>query len=206
MVAYQKALRFSHEDKENLSVPGMIFSFLWRVCEIGPRVISIGLFAALFHEVVFIVVSVHWVFMSAWLFCQKTRFYQNRCEERFFNIVCGYVLVFCFLNVRDGRTRYRMLVYYLIVYVENWTMMGFWFYFTDEKSAWFYIPTFFVVSLGVILQLIFQLIYYRFFHPLGSGAIPCCPPQGEYTCYQSLCHELDLDELNYVENEHTTPV
>ncbi|XP_053389811.1 XK-related protein 6-like [Mercenaria mercenaria] len=206
MVAYQKALRFSHEDKENMTIPGMIFSFLWRACEIGPRVISLGLFAALFDYFVFIIVGLHWIAMSSWLFCQKTQFYQNRCEERCFNIVCGYVLVFCFLNVRDGATRYRMLVYYFIIYAENFTMMGFWFYFTEDKSQWFYIPTFFVVSLGAILQLFFQLTYYGCFHPLGRGSIPCCLKGQEYSCYQSLCHELDPDEIGYIENPHTTNV
>lgn len=206
LVAYQKALRFSHEDKENLTIPGMICSFLWRAFEIGPRVIALGLFAALFHHVVFIVVGVHWIAMSSWLFCQKTQFYENRCEEKFFNIVCGYVLVFCFLNVRDGRTRYRMLLYYFVVYAENWTMMGFWFYFTEDKSAWFYIPTFFVLSLGVILQIFFQLLYYGCFHPMGRGEIPCCLGQGEYTCYQSLCHDLEVQESGDLRYEQTYSV
>ena len=197
LVAYQNALRYSHEDKENMKIPGMIFYFLWRACEIGPRVIALGLFWSQFKYLAFIVLGAHWVFMSSWLFCQKTRFHQNRCEEKFFNIICGYVLIFCFLNVRDGRTRYRMLVFYFILYLENWSMMGFWFYFTDDKSEWFYLPAFFVVSLSVFAHLFFQLLYYGCFHPLGAGKIPCCPPRGEYFCYQSLCHDLNESDNEY---------
>ncbi|XP_052256082.1 XK-related protein 6-like isoform X2 [Dreissena polymorpha] len=147
MVSYHKALRFSHEDRGNMSIPGSILYFLWRAVEIGPRVIALGMFASQFKWGVFIVVGVHWIAMSSWLICQKTQFYQNRCEEKCFNFVCGYVLVFCFLNVRDGRTRYRMILYYFIFYIENWLMLGFWFYFTDAKSQWFYLPTLFVVSM-----------------------------------------------------------
>jgi len=195
----------SHEDKENISIPGMIFSFLWRAFEIGPRVICLGLFASLFSYVVLIVAGVHWILMSLWLVCQKTQFYQNRCEEKFFNIVCGYVLVFCFLNVRDGRTRYRMVVYYFVVYVENWTMMGFWFYFTNDKSAWFYIPALFTVILGSFLQLFFQSTYYLCFHPLGRGKIQCCPDKtSDYMCYESICHDLEPEEPNQIQNPTTT--
>lgn len=201
LVAYHKALRYSHEDRANMNVPGMVFYFLWRLLEIGPRVIALGLFAALFKFVVLIVMCIHWMFMSSWLFCQKTRFYQNRCEEKAFNIVCGYVLIFCFLNVRDGRTRYRMLVFYLIMFVENWLMTGFWLYLTSDKSAWYYLPVFFGTITSTVLQIIVQLIYYGFFHPLGMCKIPCCVPREEYSCYQSLCHDLDeTEEQYYMEN------
>ncbi|KAK3585010.1 hypothetical protein CHS0354_024924 [Potamilus streckersoni] len=200
MVSYHKALRCSHEDKENMGLPGMTFYFLWRLCEIGPRVIVLGLFAAQFSYVIFIFVSIHWIIMSGWLFCQKTRFYQNRCEERLFNIVCGYVLVFCFLNVREGHTRFRALVYYAVIYIENFTMVMFWFYFTSEKSKWFYLPAFFAIIFGVVLQISFQLIYYRWFHPKGSGAIPCCLPKGNFMCYQSLCHSLEEEMEDQMED------
>ena len=184
-----------------MSIPGMVLYFLWRLLEIGPRVIALGLFAALFKLVVLIIMGAHWVFMSSWLFCQKTQFYQNRCEEKAFNIVCGYVLVFCFLNVRDGRTRYRMLVFYFILFVENFVMTGFWLYFTSEKSAWYYIPVFFVTIISPVVQIIVQLIYYGLFHPLGTCQIPCCLAKEEYSCYQSLCHSLEeKDEQYYIEN------
>ncbi|KAL3869957.1 hypothetical protein ACJMK2_042577 [Sinanodonta woodiana] len=204
LVSYHKALRYSHEDKENMGLPGMIFYFLWRLCEIGPRVIVLGLFAAQFTYAIFIFVPIHWMIMTGWLFCQKTRFYQNRCEERMFNIVCGYVLVFCFLNVRDGHTRFRALVFYAVIYLENVTMVMFWFYFTSEKSKWFYLPGFFVIIFGVVLQISFQLIYYRWFHPKGSGVIPCCLPKENFACYQSLCHSLD-DELEDRTEDMTMP-
>ena len=184
-----------------MNIPGMFFYFMWRLFEIGPRVIALGLFASYFKSVVLIIMGAHWVLMSAWLFCQKTRFYQNRCEEKVFNIVCGYVLVFCFLNVRDGRTRYRMILFYFVLFMENWTMMAFWLYFTPDKSAWFYLPTFFTMICGAAVQVIMQLIYYGFFHPKGMCTIPCCLPSGEYSCYQSMCHDLSEEEDQYyIEN------
>ena len=204
MVSYHKALRFSHEDRGNMSIPGSILYFLWRAVEIGPRVIALGMFASQFKWWVFIVVVVHWIGMSLWLLCQKTHFYQNQCEEKGFNFVCGYVLVFCFLNVRNGRTRYRMIVYYCIFYVENWLFLGFWFYFTDAKSQWFYLPTLFVVSLSIILHLIFKFLYYGCFHPLGHGAIPCCLDCEEHTCFESLCYDLEPEENYTMQTEHVT--
>ncbi|WAR23062.1 XKR6-like protein [Mya arenaria] len=207
MVSYHKSLRLSHTDKENMRIPGMMLCFLWRATEIGPRVIALGMFASQFSWGVFIVVGVHWLLMSMWLVCQNTKFYQNRCEEKCFNFVCGYVLVFCFLNVRDGRTRYRMMLFYFIFYAENWCMMGFWFYFTEDKSEWFYLPAFFAVTLSVFLHLFFQLTYYQCFHPLGSGKIPCClHGTEEYSCFQSMCHELEPTERPYLENQQVVSV
>lgn len=84
-------------------------------------------------------------------------------------------------------------------------MMGFWFYFTDDKSAWFYIPTFFTVVLGVFLQLFFQVTYYMCFHPLGRGKIKCCPEEtGSYTCFVSICHDLEPEEGHHMQNSQAT--
>jgi hypothetical protein len=198
LVAYKKAKRFSHEDKENHTLQGMGFNFLWRACEIGPRVIALGLFSSQFRSFVFIVAGVHWIAMSIWLIFQETQFYQNRCEERLFDLLCGIVYIFCFLDVRGGVTRYKMLVYYIIVVLENFIMIGFWSYFTDAKGEWFYIPTFFVMPIGLVLQLFFHFMYYGCFHPLGRGQIPFRHQIGEYSCYQYLCHDLENDEINAI--------
>lgn len=201
MVAYQKALRLSHNDKENLGIPGTVFCFLARACEIGPRVVALGMFASLFNWVVFVIVGAHYLLMSTWLVCQKTKFYQNRCEEKCFNFVCGYVLVFCFLNVRDGRTRYRMLLFYIVFYLENWGMVGFWFYFTEDKSSWFYLPTFFGITLSIFPHLFFLLTYYACFHPLGRGKIPCFVVEpSDYGCFEAVCYEGEPEERYAVEN------
>ena len=196
MVAYKKALRLSHNRKERLTCEGIVFTFLWRACEIGPRVVVFGLFASQFGYSVFIVIGVHWIAMSFWLICQNTQFHENRCEERIFNFICGFVLIFCFLDVRGGVTRYKMLVYYIIFHVENLTMSGFWLYFTDTKGQWFYMAVFVVIPLGLILQIFFQLMNYGCFHPLGRRKIPCCLERGKYSCYEYLCHELETDEVN----------
>ncbi|CAJ0923172.1 unnamed protein product, partial [Ranitomeya imitator] len=41
------------------------------------------------------------------------------CYWRLFNILLGAVYTFCFINVRDGPSRYRVAIFYVIMLLEN---------------------------------------------------------------------------------------
>lgn len=43
----------------------------------------------------------------------------SKWEEILFNMVVGIVYIFCWFNVKEGRTRYRMFACYTIVLTEN---------------------------------------------------------------------------------------
>lgn len=63
-------------------------------------------------------------------------------------------MIFCFLNVRDGYIRYRVIVYYIFFYVENIFMFGMWLYFGSEKGDWFYFIVIGVVVGGCVLYIV----------------------------------------------------
>uniref|UniRef100_A0A2C9L4Q6 XK-related protein n=1 Tax=Biomphalaria glabrata TaxID=6526 RepID=A0A2C9L4Q6_BIOGL len=188
LMSYQKSLRNSHEEKAKMSLISLPFYFIWRASEIGGRVLCIAMFASAFDLWVFGPLVFHWVFMSGWLILQRTAFYKNKCLEKVFNIICGYVMVFCFLNLREGQTRFRVILFYFIVYVENFFMLALWFRFTQDLGAWFHLGGFITVMLLFLVHVVFQLVYYRFFHPTKD--IKLCLPCDRYVIYSSICHDI----------------
>nr|KAG5705304.1 hypothetical protein BaRGS_010755 [Batillaria attramentaria] len=170
----------------------MPFYLLWRAFETGGRVLCIAMFASAFDFWLFGILLFHWVVTSGWLMNQRTTFYKNKYLEKAFNIICGYVMLFCFLNLREGHTRYRFLVFYLIFYIENFFMLAFWFRFTRDLGAWFHIWGFITVLIFFVLHVIFQLLFYTFFHP--TQAIPYCLPCDSYTLYASVCYDVQPGE------------
>ncbi|RUS70433.1 hypothetical protein EGW08_021809 [Elysia chlorotica] len=185
LVSYHKSLRNSHEEKAKMSLISLPFYFIWRASEIGGRVLSIAMFASVFKLWVFGPLVFHWLFVSGWLMMQRTTFYKNKCLEKVFNVICGYVMVFCFLNLREGQTRFRFILFYFVVYTESFFMLAFWFRFTQDLGAWFHIWGFVVVLVLFVVHIVFQLLYYRFFHPTKN--IKTCLPCDRYVIYSSIC-------------------
>lgn len=196
LVSYHRSLRNSREDKSKMSLKSVPFYFLWRACETGGRVLCIAMFASAFEVWVFGILLFHWVVASCWLINQRTAFYAHRCLEKVFNIICGYVMLFCFLNLREGHTRYRFLIFYIIFYIENFFMLAFWFRFTSDLGKWFHLWGFIVVLIFFIMHIVFQLLYYAFFHPTGN--IQNCLSCDKYTFYESVCYDVrpELDDLS----------
>ena len=77
------------ETSVEMSLISVGIYFLWRAAEVGPRLVVLSLFASQFTYFVLIIVGAHWLFMTAWLLCQKTTFYdeENRRDEIIFNSI-----------------------------------------------------------------------------------------------------------------------
>ncbi|CAG5132082.1 unnamed protein product [Candidula unifasciata] len=188
LTSYHKSLRNSHEEKAKMSLKSLPFYFIWRACETGGRILCISMFASAFRLWVFGPIAFHWAFMSGWLIIQRTAFYKNKCLEKVFNVICGYVMIFCFLNVREGQTRFRFMLFYIILYIENFMMLGLWFRYTQDLGAWFHLWGFIVILLLFVFHVVFQLLYYMFFHPTRN--IKMCPPCSKSIICSSICYEV----------------
>jgi hypothetical protein len=110
--------------------------------------------------------------MFIWVTLLKPNFYERTCDKIAFNIVFGYVLIFCFQNVQEGNTRFRALLYYCVVYAENLSMLVAWLYFTTHNSDWYYLFAIIIVPSGMVLHISVQLLYYKCCHP-RSHSIVC---------------------------------
>ncbi|XP_059151770.1 XK-related protein 6-like [Physella acuta] len=199
--SYQRSLRSSNDEKAKMSIISLPFYFIWRASEIGGRVLCIAMFASAFDLWVFGPLIFHWVLMSSWLVVQNTTFYKNVCLEKVFNIICGYVMVFCFLNLRDGQTRFRVILFYFSVYVENFLMLALWFKFTKDVGGWLHQWGLIVVLILFVFHVVFQLLYYWFFHPTKN--IKMCLPCDRFVLYSSICHDLQPHDDKSAEVNHT---
>ncbi|XP_038057481.1 uncharacterized protein LOC119729052 [Patiria miniata] len=171
VVAYSRAHRRVRTDKNGISWPGAILQTIWRIGMISSRVVALVLFASAFKAYTFLVVGLHWLAMVAWVYFQRTDFCDSWPEERLFNCVIGTVYVFCFFNLKEGNTRYRISIFYLIVAVENIVLLLLWHRF-GMLEDWYTFLGFIVVFGGFIIGVTAMIFYYRFFHP--RGAISFC--------------------------------
>lgn len=82
----------------------------------------------------FVYSGLHWLLMTAWITVQNADFGDTACEKRIFNAVSGFIYIFCFLNLKDGSSRRRLAVYYIVSMVENTALVILWFVYKRETS------------------------------------------------------------------------
>ena len=118
-----------------------------------------------------VVAVVHWLLMTAWVVWQATDFCTNVWEERLYNGVVGVIYCFCFFNLKEGRSRYRMAVFYTVTFVENLTFVAAYYWSTHHSPSlpvtWFSLGAMVIVVAGTAIGLCSMVLYYRFYHPAG---------------------------------------
>ncbi|CAB1342509.1 unnamed protein product, partial [Coregonus sp. 'balchen'] len=122
-------------NRMSMSYRGALVHLFWRLFTISSRVLSFALFASVFHIYFGIFVVMHWCAMAFWVIHGGTDFCMSKWEEVVFNMVVGVVYVFCWLNVREGRTRYRMVTYYTVVLLENAVLTALWYAYRDPATT-----------------------------------------------------------------------
>ena len=170
ILAYSKSLRDFRKQGYKLSLPGLFFQLLWRISMVTSRVVAMVLFASSFHNWLFVALGTHWLIMTTWLICQRTRFCtdedgrEHPCREKLFCAVIGFMYIFCFFNTREGMTRKRVVLFYSIILVENSLLVSMWYPLRTFHGIAAY-SAFGVVWGGLVFGILCMLMYYRFYHP-----------------------------------------
>uniref|UniRef100_A0A8B9SQL6 XK-related protein n=1 Tax=Anas platyrhynchos TaxID=8839 RepID=A0A8B9SQL6_ANAPL len=169
IASYQKVLRDSREDKLPMSYKGAIVQILWHLFTIAARAIAFALFASVFQLYFGIFIVTHWCIMTFWIIQGETDFCMSKWEEIIYNMVVGIIYIFCWFNVKEGRSRYRMCIYYIITLSENAALTALWFlYYNRETTSDFdALILVCVVSSSFALGIFFMFIYYCLLHPNG---------------------------------------
>ncbi|KAI1895898.1 hypothetical protein AGOR_G00111490 [Albula goreensis] len=168
LASYHKLLRDSRDDKKSMSYRGALIHIFWRLFTISSRVLSFALFASIFHIYFGIFVVVHWCAMAFWVVHGGTDFCMSKWEEVLFNMVVGIVYIFCWFNVKEGRTRWRMVAYYSVVLVENTVLTCLWYAYRDPATTDAYaVSALCGVYLSFASGVVFMFLYYGVLHPLG---------------------------------------
>ncbi|KAK5918818.1 hypothetical protein CgunFtcFv8_022766 [Champsocephalus gunnari] len=168
LASYQKALRDSRDDKKPISYLAVIIQFCWHFFTIAARVITFALFASVFQLYFGIFIVLHWCIMTFWIVHCETDFCISKWEEIVFDMVVGIIYIFSWFNVKEGRTRCRLFIYYLVILVENAALSALWYlYRSPHTTDAFAVPALCVIFSSFLTGVVFMLMYYAFFHPNG---------------------------------------
>ncbi|KAM9296947.1 XK-related protein 7 [Gastrophryne carolinensis] len=169
IASYQKVLRDSRDDKMPMSYKGAVVQILWHLFTIAARAMAFSLFASEFHLYFGIFIVTHWCVMTFWIIQGETDFCMSRWEEIIYNMVLGIIYIFCWFNVREGRTRCRMTAYYIIVLAENVVLTALWYYNRQHSPLSDFYALIIVSSVlcSFALGVFFMLLYYSLLHPNG---------------------------------------
>ncbi|XP_066478435.1 XK-related protein 5 [Tiliqua scincoides] len=103
----------------SMSGAALLCHWLQRTGMIGTRVVTLVLFARMYHLWVFVVAGAHWLVMSYWAVAQQTDIFQNPCHWRLFNFLAGAIYIFCYISFKDGPSCCRVTVFYIVMLSEN---------------------------------------------------------------------------------------
>ncbi|KAG8442046.1 hypothetical protein GDO86_011005 [Hymenochirus boettgeri] len=186
LASYQKALRDSRDDKKPISYMAVIIQFCWHFFTIAARVITFALFASVFQLYFGIFIVLHWCIMTFWIVHCETEFCITKWEEIVFDMVVGIIYIFSWFNVKEGRTRCRLFIYYFVILLENTALSTLW-YLNKAPQILdaFAIPALCVVFSSFLTGIVFMLMYYAFFHPNGPrfGQSPSCACEDTVTAF-----------------------
>ncbi|XP_046896499.1 XK-related protein 7 [Hypomesus transpacificus] len=168
IASYQKALRDSRDDKFPMSYKAVIVQILWHLFTIGARTMAFALFASVFQLYFGIFIVAHWCIMTFWIIQGETDFCMSKWEEIIYNMMVGIVYVFCWFSVKEGRTRCRLFIYSMGVFVENVVLTTIWYLYRGQRTSDFYaVILVCVVASSYALGTFFMFVYYCLLHPDG---------------------------------------
>ena len=73
--------------------------------------------------ILYLFLVVHWLCMTGWVVYQNTDFCQTQWEERLYNAIVGVIYCFAFFNLKEGKSRYRIIIFYAIIILENYAFL-----------------------------------------------------------------------------------
>ncbi|XP_077625507.1 XK-related protein 7 [Crocuta crocuta] len=186
LASYQKVLRDSRDDKRPLSYKGAVAQVLWHLFTIAARSLAFALFASVYKLYFGIFIVAHWCVMTFWVIQGETDFCMSKWEEIIYNMVVGIIYIFCWFNVKEGRSRRRMTLYYCIVLLENAALTGFWYSSRNFSTDFHSLILVCVVASSFALGIFFMCVYYCLLHPngpmLGPQTPGCICPEAPGPC------------------------
>ncbi|NP_001027880.1 XK-related protein 7a [Takifugu rubripes] len=106
--------------------------------------------------------------MTFWIIQGETDFCMSKWEEIIYNMVVGIIYIFCWFNVKEGPSRFRLIIYYSVTLAENVALTAAWYTYrgphTSDSSALVVVC---LVACSFALGTFFMLVYYCWLHPDG---------------------------------------
>ena len=155
-----------------ISWPGIVFKFIWKLGELGSRITVLALFTQLYTLWIFMVVVGHWICMLLSLLLEsKLKSNNNVTSKSILRILAtSYTYIFCYMNVTTKPEKYRFVVFYLIMSIENALLLLLWLLYDIREHLHLAVS----VTTGVmfIVSLISAIFYYNCFHVKSNDKLP----------------------------------
>lgn len=165
-VDYQIALRKSLPNKATFTrISSKITYLLYKLFTLTSWILSIVLVMVLSTKTAFVLVVLFWFGGICWTVKQHTEFCKSTAAEVVYRTMVGIVLTFTFFNIKEGKTKVPLSVYYGIRALTTSAILCalmFWKSPFKGKTNLILVIT---VALTLVSGIGFLLVYYRFFHP-----------------------------------------
>ncbi|XP_014816634.1 PREDICTED: XK-related protein 9 [Calidris pugnax] len=165
-VDYQISLRKSLPDKEDFHLlPKLVYLF-YKLLTITSWLLSISLITVLSVGGSVILLIVLWLCGFAWTLKQHTTFCNSKKMEYLYRTVVGIILIFTFFNVKGRKTKVFISIYYAThTVVTLGVLFGYMFWKPSVIKDIHLTVVSILMILGLVLGIIFLIVYYRHFHP-----------------------------------------
>jgi hypothetical protein len=174
--------------RPRLSWVGYILVIAWNFMIILSRMTSITLFASEYGAYAVLFGVLHFLVMfylqlkgSNLVIWRKevTDYTKNKLSPS--DCLCNFIIqvitaafnVFFPFKVRYGKSFSFMITYYILITHETALLVLLWLVHIDySKQLWYYVIAPIIVFLGLIIGILLQLIYYKFFQPKDRPTLP----------------------------------
>ncbi|XP_064085363.1 uncharacterized protein LOC135200685 [Macrobrachium nipponense] len=175
VASFVRAIRLTEPALSNLSLLNLLLLTLVHFCSISGQVMGFGLFASQLLIAFFVIISTHWLAMSAWILIQLLCFPPTTCTRAVFAhdqtrgpcsrvddiVYCstmGLIYLFTFVDVSGMAPRTQNILYHIFRLIEEAVLLTFWFIWVDG-SAWYHWLPLFLVPVFFGLTLLFNGLY-----------------------------------------------
>lgn len=169
LLDYHQALRTCLPSKSPLGLGSSTVYFLWNLLLLGPRILAVALFSALFPRYVALHFLGLWLVLLLWVWLQGTDFMPDPGSEWLYRATVATILYFSWFNVAEGHTRGRATIHLAFLLSDSVLLVATW----GTHSPWLPggIPLHIWLPVGgvcFLLGLVLRLVYYHWLHPCCS--------------------------------------
>ncbi|KAL4715010.1 hypothetical protein ACJJTC_003161 [Scirpophaga incertulas] len=150
---------------KNIQWRTLLFKLIWHFSILLARISSIFLTTIIFGIWTLIPICLHWLAMTFWIIIQKTTFCSNKLEETLYNVVMGFVYCFIYINVKESATKYRLLIFYMIIAAQNFGSLLMYCFISKLEmllKSWSITATVIIIG-GTIIGISAMIVYYKYF-------------------------------------------
>lgn len=172
MTMYHRSLRSFLPDKKRQNIISSMVYYLWNLFLLASRLVALALFASVLPCFIFTHFLCSWLVLFFFAWRSKTELMDSPGGEWLFRATVGLIWYFSWLNVADGKTRCRTLLYHGFILADIVLLCGLWWWkMLSMELPFFYIsaPVATAVAscvIGVyVVGLALKMLYYKFFHP-----------------------------------------